>query len=189
MAEAYDIVFRQRAVAAYNAGEGGYHRLAETFGIAYRTLQRWVAQARATGNVAPRPNGGGWSCPINIQMLTTIVRAAPDGTVAELCWEYNRRVAAADRTNETSLRRAMRRAGFVLKKKRPRPSEIDRPDVAATRDAFLKDLRRVDPMRLVFLDEAGANIAMGRSHAWVMRGEEFVEPRPMNWYPSPRSGR
>lgn len=25
------------------------------------------------------------------------------------------------------------------------------------------------------------NIAMGRSHAWVKRGEEFVEPRPMNW--------
>jgi transposase len=25
------------------------------------------------------------------------------------------------------------------------------------------------------------NIAMGRSHAWVKRGEEYVEPRPMNW--------
>jgi transposase len=53
--------------------------------------------------------------------------------------------------------------------------------VATKREAFLKDLCGVDPTRLVFLDEAGANIAMGRSHAWVMRGEEFVEPRPMNW--------
>jgi transposase len=34
---------------------------------------------------------------------------------------------------------------------------------------------------LVFLDEAGANLAMGRSHVWVQRGEEYVEPRPMNW--------
>lgn len=25
------------------------------------------------------------------------------------------------------------------------------------------------------------NITMGRSHAWVQRGEEYVEPRPMNW--------
>jgi transposase len=33
----------------------------------------------------------------------------------------------------------------------------------------------------VFVDEAGANLAMGRSHAWVPRGEEHVEPRPMNW--------
>jgi transposase len=35
--------------------------------------------------------------------------------------------------------------------------------------------------RLVFLDESGANLAMGRSHAWVQRGRELVEPRPRNW--------
>jgi transposase len=45
----------------------------------------------------------------------------------------------------------------------------------------VKWVRRIDPDRLVFLDEAGANIAMGRSHAWVPRGEEYVEARPMNW--------
>jgi len=33
----------------------------------------------------------------------------------------------------------------------------------------------------VFVDESGANLAMGRSHAWVKRGEVMVEPRPMNW--------
>jgi transposase len=34
---------------------------------------------------------------------------------------------------------------------------------------------------LVFLDESGANLAMGRSHAWLPRGRILVEPRPMNW--------
>jgi len=34
---------------------------------------------------------------------------------------------------------------------------------------------------LVFLDESGANLAMGRSHAWLPRGTELIEPRPMNW--------
>jgi transposase len=34
---------------------------------------------------------------------------------------------------------------------------------------------------LVFLDESGANLAMGRSHAWLPRGHILVEPRPMNW--------
>jgi hypothetical protein len=34
---------------------------------------------------------------------------------------------------------------------------------------------------VVFLDESGANLAMGRSHAWVPRGSELVEPRPRNW--------
>lgn len=42
-------------------------------------------------------------------------------------------------------------------------------------------MRTVDRRRLVFLDEAGANIAMGRSHVWVPRGHEYVEARPTNW--------
>jgi transposase len=33
----------------------------------------------------------------------------------------------------------------------------------------------------VFVDESGANLAMGRSHAWVKRGAVLVDPRPMNW--------
>jgi transposase len=33
----------------------------------------------------------------------------------------------------------------------------------------------------VFLDESGANLAMGRSHAWLPRGTELIEPRPMNY--------
>ena len=49
------------------------------------------------------------------------------------------------------------------------------------RAAFLRWVRRIDPQRLVFIDEAGANLAMGRSHAWVPRGTEYVEARPMNW--------
>jgi transposase len=53
--------------------------------------------------------------------------------------------------------------------------------VAARRTAFVKWQRRQDPNHLVFLDEAGVNLAMGRSHAWVLRGEEYVAPRPMNW--------
>jgi transposase len=71
--------------------------------------------------------------------------------------------------------------GIRAQKKRPRPSEVDRPDVQAKRAAFLRWVRRADPTRLVFIDESGANIAMGRSHAWVRRGEEYVARRPMNW--------
>ena len=116
MAEPYDMAFRARAVRAYNAGEGGYHELARVFGIAFRTLQRWVAQYRATGGLEPQPKAGGVTSPIDVDLLKQVVRAAPDGTVGELCWEYNRRVPVGQRTNETSFRRTMRRIGFVHKK-------------------------------------------------------------------------
>jgi transposase len=127
MSQSYDVVFRERAVAAYNAGEGGYHDLARVLGIGYRTLQRWVAQERATGSVAPQPNGGGWRCPIDLVVLEAVVREVPDDTVAELCRTYNRRVPRAARTTRTSFGRAMRRADFVLKKNaRGRASGTDR---------------------------------------------------------------
>jgi transposase len=53
--------------------------------------------------------------------------------------------------------------------------------VIRKRRAFRRFIAGVPPQRLVFLDEAGANLSMGRSHAWVQRGTELVEPRPMNW--------
>lgn len=127
MSQSYDVVFRERAVAAYNAGEGGYLDLARVLGIGYRTLQRWVALERATGSIAPRPNGGGWRCPIDLGVLEAVVREAPDATVAELCWAYNRRVPRSARTTRTSFGRAMRRVDFVLKKNgRGRVSGTDR---------------------------------------------------------------
>jgi transposase len=53
--------------------------------------------------------------------------------------------------------------------------------VQAERRAFQRWAARIDPRRLVFLDESGANLAMGRSHAWLPRGTELIEPRPRNW--------
>lgn len=116
MSQSDDVEFREHAVAAYHAGEGGHHELARLFDIGYRTLQRWVALERATGSVGPRPNGGGWHCPIDLKVLEAVVREAPDDTVAELCRTYNRRVPRAARTTRTSFGRAMGRADFVLKK-------------------------------------------------------------------------
>ena len=60
-------------------------------------------------------------------------------------------------------------------------AELDSPRVQARRRAFRRELRAIDPRRLVFLDESGANLAMGRSQAWLPRGSVLIEPRPTNW--------
>jgi transposase len=138
MAKPYDVAFRGRAVAAYEAGEGGYHELADLFGVGYRTLQRWVAQYRATESIEPRPRGGGWQSPIEIIVLHAVVRERPDGTSDELCREYNRRVDRAERTNPTSFRRAMKREGYVLKKN-------GGVRVSVTDPTFMQNARRFAP--------------------------------------------
>ena len=116
MADTYDRVFRERAVAAYKSSGGGVHPISKMLGIGYRTLQRWLAQHRAMGSLAPRPRGGGWKSGINEELLTRLVREVPDSTIPEFCAEYNRRVARAERTSVSAVRRAMKRLGFVLKK-------------------------------------------------------------------------
>src|SRR5690348_5107514 len=67
------------------------------------------------------------------------------------------------------------------KKKRRRPLESERVDVAFKRTYFAMKIRRIPFERLVFLDESGLNLAMSRSHAWVKRGTEFIDRVPMNW--------
>lgn len=111
------MALRTRAVAAYEGGEGSYAELAAVFTLDHRTLERWVARMRATGSVAPHAKGGGWRCPIDLAELHAVVRERPDGTTTELCRAYNRRVRRAQQTTPTSFRRAMRRAGYVLKKR------------------------------------------------------------------------
>jgi transposase len=138
MAKPYDVAFRGRAVAAYEAGEGGYHELADLFGVGYRTLQRWVAQYRATDSVEPKPRGGGWESPIEIIVLHAVVRERPDGTSEEFCREYNRRVGRDGRTNPTSFRRAMKREGYVLKKN-------GGVRASATDPTFMRSARRFSP--------------------------------------------
>lgn len=116
MAYGHDVKFRERVVAAHAAGKGGVHTLAEVFGIGYRTVQRWLARQRATGSVAPAPGAGGWKSPVDPAVLTTLIREAPDSTAAELCWAYNQRVGASQRTSVAAIGRARQRLGFVRKK-------------------------------------------------------------------------
>ena len=122
-------------MAAYEAGEGGYHDLARVFGVGYRTLQRWVATYRATASWAPKPPGGGRRSPIDLVVVHAVVREDPDGTSEELCRTYNRRVDRAERTTPSSFRRALARAGYVLKKN-------GAVRVSATDPTFSADARR-----------------------------------------------
>jgi hypothetical protein len=123
MPNAYAVALRERAVAAYERGEGSYATLGALFLLAPRTLARWVARwvarQRTTGSVVPFAKGGGWRSPIDLVVLHAVIGERPDGTAAEFCRVYNHRVRRARRTTPTSSYRAMRRAGYVLKKNAP----------------------------------------------------------------------
>src|SRR3954467_12310978 len=69
----------------------------------------------------------------------------------------------------------------ALEKKTLRASEQRRPDVAAERDEFSKEIAAVDPDRLVFLDESGILTNMTRRSARAPIGERACGEAPVRW--------
>ena len=57
-------------------------------------------------------------------------------------------------------------------------SEQDRPDVARRRTFWKRYQDRVDPRRLVFIDETWAKTNMTRCHGWTWRGQPLHGKAP-----------
>jgi transposase len=56
--------------------------------------------------------------------------------------------------------------------------EQDRPDVSRRRTQWRKYQDRIDPRRLVFIDETWAKTNMTRTHGWARRGDRLVDKVP-----------
>jgi transposase len=112
----YDATFRGRAVMAYENSDRSAAEVAKIFGVAHRTLQRWIAQYRATGSVVPRTAGGGRRSHVDLTLLTQLLAVKADATCGELTDAYNRRVPRQRRVKWWTVWRALQRAGYVLKK-------------------------------------------------------------------------
>ena len=74
--------------------------------------------------------------------------------------------------------RALRKRGLLRKKKVPGAEEQDRPEVQEQRREFREELAGLDPRRLIFMDECGANTAMTRSQGRAPAGQRFYTSTP-----------
>lgn len=116
MAEAHPIELRQRVVDAYEAGEGGYTSLSRRFAVGEATVKRWMWQFRREGGLTPQKKGGGNRSRILLTELEAIVGRLKDATAGELTAAYNLGRRGCDRRHVSSIKRALYRAGYVVKK-------------------------------------------------------------------------
>lgn len=116
MAEAYPIELRLRVVRAYEAGEGTYDVVAKLFELGSATVKRWVSQHRHAGHLQPQKKRGGTPSDVPLDELRGIVAKLGDGTAHEIAAEYNRGRRGKARRHVSSIKRALHRAGFVVKK-------------------------------------------------------------------------
>ena len=124
---AYSMDLRERALLDSDAG-----MKAADVAAKYRVSGSWVRllkqRRRDTGEVAPRVQRQGRRCLLEppLHTLAALIAAHPDRTLAELT------DALATPASVPTVWRAVRALGLTVKKT-IRPSEHDRPDVAAAR--------------------------------------------------------
>jgi transposase len=116
MAEPHPLALRKRLVEAHERGEGGYVVLARRFRIGEATAKRWVWQYRQEGHINPRKKGGGTPSDVSAAEVEAILQRFPDANAGEIAAEFNRGRRGRRRRHVSSIKRALYRAGYVVKK-------------------------------------------------------------------------
>jgi transposase len=174
----YSLDLRERIVAAVDRHEGSLRWIARVFGVSTSFLVRLLQRRRATGTLDPKPHAGGPPpvlTPDDHRRLADLIREQPDATLAEL-----KRKGGFTCSLKT-LWMALRHRRLTDKKKSLYADQRDRPDVQKKRRSFRREVRALEPERLIFVDETGVTTAMTPTRAWAPRGERAVDSAPASW--------
>jgi transposase len=178
MARSYSQDLRERVIDAV-AGEGMIRRAAaQRFGLSEAAAIRWGERFEETG--LRTPVGAGGHRPSTLKPHRAFIEVAladkPDITLAALC----RRLAAAlgVKADTSMMSSFLRREGVTFKKKTLVAREQDRGDVSRRRAQWQRYQGRIDPARLVFIDETWVKTNMTRLHGWAPRGRRLQAKAP-----------
>lgn len=171
MPKAYSGDLRERVIARVESGTSR-REAAEHYDISASTAVIWVKCFHETGCCAAKPRGGSIS-PLekHADFLLGLIDEQPDLTLDEVvdAMHNNRGIAGS----RTAVWRFFQRHKITFKKSL-RAAEQQRPDVARSRRRSMREQGKLDPARLVFIDETAANTKMVRVYGRCARGERLV---------------
>lgn len=116
----YPLELRQRIVTAVEQQVGTIEEIAALFGVSERYVYQLLKLQRETGDLTPRPHGGGAPAKLTearLLKLVELVADRPDATLDELRRGLNRRAAAP--VSVTTVWRGLQQIDFTLKKNAP----------------------------------------------------------------------
>ncbi len=174
----YSQDLRKRILDTVERGEESFRQIARRFLVSISFVTDLVQRYRSTGSLQPKPHGGG-NPPIlgpeDLERLQELIREQPDATLEELRQRLG--VSCCLMT----IARALDKLGLPRKKKVPRAQEQDSPEVQVKQREFREQMAGIDPHRLVFVDECGANTAMTRTHGRAPMGQRVYTNTPGHW--------
>lgn len=116
---------RQRIVDAIDQQLGSNAEVAEMFGVSERYLYKLLALRRTTGDLAPKPHGGGAVAKIkdeeHLLPIVEMVAEKPDATRAELRKQIKGRLRVS--VCPATISNALARWGLPRKKKHDAPNK------------------------------------------------------------------
>lgn len=155
-------------------------QLAARFRLSLSGVRDLLTRYRLTGDVTPKPPGGGYPAkldPTRLALVRTAVEHQPDAPRQELC-------ASLRTTAQLTVRPATRSRGLAKlglpRKKTCRTAEQARPDIQQHRLDFLATRTVLAPADLVCLDDTGSNLARARDSARAPRGQRASATQPVH---------
>ena len=115
---AYSLDLRQKVVAAVERGDSTIEEVASSFGVSQTFIKKMLRQHRETGDLSPRPHGGGQTRRLSDKHLTLLrqeVARHPDKTAAALRDHLEEHVGVW--VSRPTVTRALLRLGLSRKKK------------------------------------------------------------------------
>jgi transposase len=174
----YSHDLRQRIIDTVERGEGSLRQIAQRYQVSLSFVVRLLQHYRTTGSLEPKPHGGGRPpalSPAQLKQLQGLIARTPDATLEELRQELG--VACS----HMAIVRALKKLKITRKKKVLHAQERDSPENQQTRRDFLDKILGIDPNRLVFVDETGANTSMTRTHGRALVGQRVEGAVPGHW--------
>jgi transposase len=152
----YGLEFRQKIVDTYFNEDTSQRKVAKRFGVALSFVEKLLKQLRDTGDLAPKPHGGGPKPKLNaeqIALVNSLVEADNDATLEELCEQIKEKTSIT--ISRSTMGRVVQQLNLTRKKKTLHATEKDTPRVQKMRVDYWQSIRDIDPENLVFIDESG----------------------------------
>jgi len=176
MGRPYSEDLRKRVVAAVETGGLSCNQAAKQFGIGISTAIGWVRRQRETGSVAPGKMGGHKPKAISGEHAAWVSQRIRNGdfTLRGLVGELAERGLKVDYRSVWEFVHAEQ----LSFKKSMVAGERDRRDVARQRMQWIKYQDRIDPERLIFIDETWTRTDMAPLRGWSPRGQRLTSKVP-----------
>jgi transposase len=175
MARPYSLDLRERVVCAVESG-CRVREVASSFGVSVSSVVKWSQRYRRTGSAAALPMGGHrpFALAAHRDLVLSFLAEKPDLTLRALAAELAERGIVV---SNYAVWHFLKAEGITFKKSL-HAAEQERPDVARRRARWKKYQGRLDPRRLVFIDETWVKTNMTRSHGRCAKGRRLVAKVP-----------